>query len=89
MPVLLLLWPGLPTAVLVGADIAHAVPLTLVAGAGHLWLEPVNWSLLGVLLAGSIPGVMVGSTLSGRVPERVLRWCLTAALVVAGTQMLR
>lgn len=89
MPVLLLLWPGLPTAYLVGADIAHAVPLTLVAGAGHLLLEPVNWTLLGSLLLGSVPGVAIGSLLSGRVPERLLRWCLATALVVAGWQLLK
>ena len=89
MPMLLLLWPAQPTALLVGADIAHAVPLTLVAGAGHLLLEPVNWTLLGTLLLGSVPGVVLGSSLSGRVPERVLQPCLAAALVVAGWQLLK
>ena len=47
---LLLLYPRLPMATIVGSDIAHAVPLTLVAGTGHWMLGSVDWHLMGVLL---------------------------------------
>jgi uncharacterized membrane protein YfcA len=69
---LLLLYPRLPMATIVGSDIAHAVPLTLVAGIGHWALGSVDWALMGVLLIGSLPGIIIGST-ALRVPETVLR----------------
>ena len=69
---LLMLYPRLPMKVIVGSDIAHAVPLTLVAGIGHLWLGSVDWPLLISLLCGSIPGIILGSFLSARVPDSVL-----------------
>jgi uncharacterized membrane protein YfcA len=82
---LLLLYPRLPMARIVGSDIAHAVPLTLVAGAGHWALGSVDWHLMGVLLMGSLPGIMIGSYSALRVPETVLRLTLAAVLlVVAG-----
>ncbi len=79
---LLLLYPRLPMARIVGSDIAHAVPLTLVAGAGHWALGAIDWPLMGVLLIGSLPGIMVGSYCAVRVPEAVLRVSLAAILVV-------
>jgi hypothetical protein len=79
---LLLLYPRLPTATIVGSDIAHAVPLTLVAGLGHWALGAIDWHLMGVLLIGSLPGIMVGSYSAVRVPERVLRFALATILVV-------
>jgi len=83
--VLLLLYPRLPMATIVGSDIAHAVPLTLVAGAGHWALGTVDWHLMGVLLLGSLPGIIVGSFCAVRVPQAVLRVALaTILLVVAG-----
>ncbi len=83
--VLLLLYPRLPMATIVGSDIAHAVPLTLVAGAGHWALGAVDWHLMGVLLLGSLPGIMVGSYGAVRVPQGVLRIALAAILImVAG-----
>ena len=82
---LLLLYPQLPMARIVGSDIAHAVPLTLVAGMGHWALGSVDWHLMGVLLMGSLPGIMIGSYSALRVPETVLRLTLAAVLlVVAG-----
>jgi hypothetical protein len=82
---LLLLYPRLPMAKIVGSDIVHAVPLTLVAGAGHWALGSVDWHLMGVLLLGSLPGIMIGSYSAVRVPETVLRVALAAVLlVVAG-----
>jgi len=82
------LYPRLPTSHIVGADIAHAVPLTLLAGLGHWWLGDINWHLLGALLVGSIPGVVVGSLLVTRVPERVLRPVLAVVLLVAGGKLI-
>lgn len=81
---LLLLYPRVPMPVIVGSDIAHAVPLTLVAGIGHLWLGSVDWPLLVSLLSGSIPGVVLGSYLSVRVPDFVLRPMLAAVLALVG-----
>src|SRR5262249_24236262 len=66
---LLLLYPQLPMTRIVGSDIAHAVPLTLVAGIGHWATGAVDWSLLGVLLVGSLPGILLGSFGAHRVPE--------------------
>src|SRR5262249_52546016 len=83
--VLLLLYPRLPMATIVGSDIAHAVPLTLVAGTGHWALGSVDWALMGVLLMGSLPGIVIGSYSALRVPEPVLRVTLAAVLIlVAG-----
>src|SRR5215472_3538205 len=83
--VLLLLYPRLPMANIVGSDIAHAVPLTLVAGAGHWALGTIDWGLMGVLLIGSLPGIVIGSYGAVRVPETVLRAALaTILIVVAG-----
>ena len=82
--VLLLLYPRLPTARIVGSDIAHAVPLTLVAGAGHWLLGTIDVGLLGSLLAGSLPGVVIGSTAAGLIPELALRPILAVTLLVAG-----
>lgn len=82
---LLLLYPRLPMASIVGSDIAHAVPLTLVAGAGHWALGAVDWQLMGVLLMGSLPGILIGSYSAVRVPQTFLRLALaTILLVVAG-----
>jgi uncharacterized membrane protein YfcA len=82
---LLLLYPRLPMASIVGSDIAHAVPLTLVAGAGHWALGAVDWQLMGVLLMGSLPGILIGSYSAVRVPQAFLRLALaTILLVVAG-----
>jgi hypothetical protein len=80
--VLLLLYPRLPMATIVGSDIAHAVPLTLVAGAGHWLLGSVDWHLMGVLLLGSLPGIVIGSFAAVRVPQTVLRVTLAAILIV-------
>jgi uncharacterized membrane protein YfcA len=79
---LLLLYPRLPMARIVGSDIVHAVPLTLVAGAGHWALGSVDWRLMGVLLLGSLPGIIIGSWSAVRVPETVLRVALAAVLIV-------
>jgi hypothetical protein len=84
---LALLYPRLPLPRIVGSDIAHAVPLTLVAGIGHWWLGSVNWTLLVALLSGSIPGIMLGSYLARFVPEWVLRPLLAVVLFLVGGQL--
>jgi uncharacterized membrane protein YfcA len=84
---LILLYPHLPTKTIVGSDIAHAVPLTLVAGLGHWWLGSLDWPLLTSLLSGSIPGIILGSYLATKVPDSVLRPILAAVLVVVGGRL--
>jgi uncharacterized membrane protein YfcA len=84
---LLMLYPRARMAVIVGSDIAHAVPLTLVAGVGHWWLGSVDWPLLASLLCGSIPGIVLGSYLSARVPDAVLRPILAGVLCVVGGRL--
>ena len=85
---LLLLYPRLPMATIVGSDIAHAVPLTLLAGIGHWLMGSTNWLLLAWLLAGSIPGIIIGSYLAVRVPDAVLRPILAATLAVVAAKLL-
>jgi hypothetical protein len=84
---LLLLYPRVPMKVIVGSDIAHAVPLTLVAGVGHWWLGSVDWPLLTSLLSGSIPGIILGSYLSAHIPDTVLRPILAAVLCIVGGRL--
>jgi uncharacterized membrane protein YfcA len=86
--VLMLLYPLLPLPRIVAADIAHAVPLTLVAGFGHAWIGTVDWSLLALLLAGSLPGIWLGSHLMVRTPERVIRSLLSLLLAYAGVKLI-
>jgi uncharacterized protein len=87
MVVLLFLYPRHAPVKLVGTDIAHAVPLTAVAGMGHLALGTVDLVLLGSLLLGSLPGIYIGSHLSARVPETVLRPVLATMLLFIGFRM--
>jgi uncharacterized membrane protein YfcA len=85
---ILLLYPRLPAQRLVGTDIAHAVPLTLVAGIGHAFLGHVDWSLLAALLVGSLPGIWLGAQLTKSMPEKVVRALLCTALVTAGLKVI-
>jgi uncharacterized membrane protein YfcA len=85
--VLLILYPRLPVARIVGSDIAHAVPLTLIAGVGHWFLGSIDWSLLGLLLLGSLPGIAIGSHVTARIPDRVLRPILASTLAVVGGRL--
>jgi uncharacterized protein len=87
MTILILLYPDLPMERIVGSDIAHAVPLTLLAGTGHWMLGSVDWHLVGVLLAGSLPGILLGSLLSTRVPDAVLRFVLAFTLILVGGKL--
>jgi len=85
---ILLLYPRLPAHRLVGTDIAHAVPLTLVAGIGHATLGHVEWGLLAALLIGSLPGIWIGAQLTKKMPERLVRGLLCISLVTAGLKVI-
>jgi uncharacterized protein len=85
--VLMILYPQLPLSRIIAADIAYAVPLTLMAGLGHASLGSVDWSLLLLLLAGSLPGIWVGSRLVHKTPERVIRSILSVLLAWAGSKL--
>jgi uncharacterized protein len=86
--VLMLLYPYLPLPRLVAIDIAYAVPLTLVAGLGHASLGSVDWSLLGLLLAGSLPGIWLGTRYIKHIPEKFSRSLVAVMLAWAGSKML-
>ena len=86
--VLMILYPRLPLSRIVAADIAYAVPLTLVAGMGHASLGSVDWPLLAKLLLGSIPGIWVGSHLMTRTPDRIIRSLLSVLLAYAGVKLI-
>jgi len=84
---LIILYPQLPMAKIVGSDIAHAVPLTLVAGVGHWMIGSVDWHIMGSLLVGSLPGIFVGSYFAIRIPERALRVVLAMTLFVVASRL--
>ena len=85
---LLFLYPRMQAVKVVGTDIVHAVPLTAVAGMGHMALGTVDIVLLGSLLLGSLPGIYIGSHLSAKVPEKVLRPILATMLMIIGLRMI-
>ncbi|MGO8827969.1 MAG: sulfite exporter TauE/SafE family protein [Steroidobacteraceae bacterium] len=85
---LLYLYPlRLTASSLVGTDIAHAIPLTILAGTGHLLLGNVNYSLLVNLLLGSIPGIVLGSLASAHAPEKIVRSAIALMIAVVGAKM--
>ena len=84
---LLFLYPTLTAKRLIAVDIAHAIPLTLVAGLGHVALGTVNWLVLGALLIGSVPAISLGALLADRLPEKALRVLLAAMLTLIGTRL--
>ena len=86
--VLLILHPKMPAGRVVGSDIAHAVPLTLLAGAGHWLLGSIDWPLLGTLLLGSLPGIVLGSYLATRARDAVVRIALASVLTIVGVRLL-
>jgi uncharacterized membrane protein YfcA len=85
---LFFLYPRLPVVKIVGSDIAHAVPLTLVAGLGHWYLGAVDLHLLCVLLLGSVPGIILGSLAARRAPEFILKPSLSLVLTLVGIRLL-
>ncbi|MEY4642182.1 MAG: hypothetical protein RLZZ227_2176 [Pseudomonadota bacterium] len=84
---LLLLYPHVHITRIVGSDVAHAVPLTLVAGLGHATLGTVDYGLLGTLLIGSVPGIWIGSHMTHMVGEHWVRTLLALILVYVGQKL--
>lgn len=84
---LIMLYPKEKITTIVGSDIAHAVPLTLVAGLGHASLGTIDYHLLGMLLVGSIPGIYLGSHMSSRVAEHWVRIALAMILIYVGFKL--
>lgn len=81
---ILFLYPKMRTLKVVGTDLAHAIPLTAVAGLGHWTLGHIDFVLLGSLLIGSLPGIWIGSHLSAKIPEKILRPILASLLLIIG-----
>ena len=78
--VLLMLYPRLEIRDVVGSDIVHAVPLTLVGGLGYWMIGEIDWAMLISLLIGSIPGIIFGSQLAPRIPDKIIRPILAVTL---------
>ena len=85
---LVILYPQLPMRRIVGSDIAHAVPLTLVAGVGHWMIGTVDLHIIVALLVGSLPGIILGSYFAVRIAEPALRLLLAATLIVVAGKLL-
>lgn len=81
---LIIMFPNLPMIRIIGSDVAHAVLLTLVAGMGHMSSGNVDFSLLGWLLVGSIPAIVIGTLISSRLPEKIIRKILGITLFALG-----
>jgi uncharacterized protein len=85
---LMLLYPSLPLSRIIAADIAYAVPITLVAGLGHASIGQVDWPLLIQLLAGSLPGIWLGTRLNSRWSDKALRTLLSLLIAYAGVRLI-
>ena len=85
--ILFFLYPRLPTIKIVGTDLAHAVPLTAVAGLGHMHLGTIDYSMLAFLLLGSLPGIYIGSHIAIRLPEQLVRTALASMLFLIGVRL--
>ena len=81
---LVLMFPNLPMIRIIGSDVVHAVLLTLVAGLGHMSSGNVDFHLLGWLLVGSIPAIIIGTLISSRLPEKIIRKVLGITLFALG-----
>ena len=86
--ILVMLYPKLTPAEVAGTDIAYAVPLTAIAAFGHWWLGSIDWILLATLLAGSVPGIILGSFAARAVPERFLRALLAVTLTTVAVKLI-
>ena len=72
----------------VGSDLAHAVPLTLVAGLGHWLIGSVDWHIVGSLLLGSLPGIYFGCHLAAQISDRILLPVLASMLMLIGLRLI-
>lgn len=86
--IMMVLFPVMRAKNIVGTDLAHAVPLTLIAGLGHVFLGNVDYTLLAGLLIGSIPAIYLGTQISTYVPNNVLQPVLATALMAFGLKYL-
>ena len=86
--ILLILYPRLDVREIVGSDIVHAVPLTLIGGTGYWIIGEIDWAMLLALLAGSIPGIIVGSLLTPKLHERTIRIVLAVTLAIVAWKLL-
>lgn len=86
--ILLILYPRLDVREIVGSDIVHAVPLTLIGGTGYWLIGEIDWPMLLALLIGSIPGIIIGSLLAPKLHERTIRIVLAATLAVVALKLL-
>lgn len=85
--ILFFLYPRLRAVTIVGTDLAHAVPITAIAGLGHAHLGTVNYLLLGSLLIGSLPGIYLGSHAGANLPDKIVRPILAIMLFLVGVRM--
>jgi uncharacterized protein len=85
---LLFLYPRAKINDIVGSDIAHAIPLTLLGGLGYWMIGDVNWLLLISLLIGSIPGIILGSYAAPKLPEKAVRTTLAVVLVFVAIKLI-
>ncbi|WP_394181581.1 sulfite exporter TauE/SafE family protein [Marinomonas posidonica] len=86
--IMMLLFPLMRAKNIVGTDLAHAVPLTLIAGTGHIFLGNVDYALLAALLIGSIPSIYIGTRIASHVPNKILQPILATALLSFGVKYL-
>lgn len=84
---LFFLYPRMSSVKIVGTDLAHAVPLTAVAGIGHATIGTVDYGMLISLLIGSLPGIYLGSHTASRLPDRVVRPALAGMLLLIGVRL--
>ncbi|PVZ69564.1 sulfite exporter TauE/SafE family protein [Pelagibaculum spongiae] len=82
--ILMYLYPHMSNRQIVGTDLAHAIPLTALAGLGHLHLGNVDFQLLGALLVGSLPAIYFGTKLGAKLPDKVMKPILASALMLLG-----
>ncbi|EXB90554.1 sulfite exporter TauE/SafE family protein [Acinetobacter baumannii 342950] len=85
---LVIMFPNLPMIRIIGSDVVHAVLLTLVAGLGHMSAGNVDFVLLMWLLVGSIPAIIIGTLISSRMPERLIRKILGITLFALGVNFM-
>ncbi len=88
MIALLMLYPGLSAARLVGTDLVQAVPLVLAAAISNIALHGLDWGVLIPLLIGSVPGTILGARLAPRVPQSVIRRGIVVVLTMSGVALL-
>lgn len=86
--ILLLLYPRLRAIEVVGTDLAHAVPLTAIAGLGHMHLGTTDVPMLGYMLLGSLPGIWLGSKVGMKLPDHILKPIIAILLLVIGISLL-